>query len=191
MKVAPLALLFGLVIADIDTQCQLCFTAQPFANYCMYGLDSVRGKCCIPGSGDSCLLTQFYCTNTVTTSFTYSKYAYCSFDSSKCGGTSRNLFAINTPQTVSTSLLFDVFDVCPFYVTSSTDLPFNTNVKVTVNTAVNAYVYLLTGPSFDGLTSQTQLSSGQSKTFSSKEVGIIIAVASTTAPFVSFSYENV
>ena len=184
-----LALLFlGLAAADIDTQCQLCFTAQPFASYCMLGLDSVRGKCCVPGSGDSCLLTQFFCTNTVTTSFAYSKYAYCSFDASKCGGTSRNLFAINTPQTVSTSLVFESYDVCPYYLMSRTDLPFNTNVKVTVNTAVNAYVYLLTGPSFDGLTSQTQLSSDQSKTFSSKEIGIIIVVASTTAPFVSFSY---
>ncbi len=74
---------------------------------------------------------------------------------------------------------------------SDTDLPFNTNVLVTVNTVENADLYILEGVSFEKLTSQTRLSAGSTYTFSSKQVAVIIVKSIYDTPFVSFKYQNV
>jgi hypothetical protein len=59
-----------------------------------------------------------------------------------------------TAQTIYTSLDFALYDVCPYYITSETDLPFNTNVEISLNTAQNADVFLLLGASIDKISSQ-------------------------------------
>lgn len=57
----------------------------------MLGLDSKIGKCCLLNSGDVCLNDQFYCTDKVRASFTFYKYAFCSFDPNLCGSSKRTL----------------------------------------------------------------------------------------------------
>jgi hypothetical protein len=56
-----------------------------------------------------------------------------------------------TPQSVFTSLDFKLYDVCPYYIYSDTDLPFNTYVQVTVNSSINSDVYLLIGTNVENL----------------------------------------
>ena len=77
----------------MNTQCQLCITNDQFTKYCMYGMNTNQGKCCLRDSGDECLKEQFTCTDKIPTSFTYHKYAYCSFDPTICGSPNRILFA--------------------------------------------------------------------------------------------------
>ena len=57
----------------------------------MLGMDSKIGKCCLLNSGDACLNDQFYCTDKVRASFTFYKYAFCSFDPNLCGSSKRTL----------------------------------------------------------------------------------------------------
>lgn len=44
-------------------------------------------------------------------------------------------------------------DACPYYIVSDTDLPFNTNVMITMNAVSNANAYLLLGTGIDFITS--------------------------------------
>ena len=141
------------VICDQDSQCNLCFQNAAYAKYCMYGMESSNGKCCLYGSGDNCLMSNFFCTDAITDSFTYHKYAYCSFNGTLCGSSKRTLLSKQTPLTIYTSLDLSPFDVCPYYIVADTDLPFNALVQITLNKAVNADVYLLLGGSLDSIQS--------------------------------------
>lgn len=114
-------------------------------------MDSAVGKCCISGTSDNCLSDQFYCSNKVTTSFTYNKYAFCSFNATICGTSKRNLKALEVWQTVNTGLEFSDNDVCPYILVSQTNLPFNTKVQINVDQAINTDVYVLTGSSLDSI----------------------------------------
>jgi hypothetical protein len=120
----------------------------------MLSLDQSQGKCCLQSStSDDCTKTHFTCTDKLPTSFNYHKYAYCSYDPVKCGAKQRTLISKQTQQKVLTSLDFGYQDVCPYYIVSDTDLPFNTEVKITVNNVANADVYLLLGTSLESITS--------------------------------------
>lgn len=90
-----------------------------------------------------------------------------------------------------TTLDFKFYDVCPYYILSDTDLPFNTNVQVSVDYIANSDVFLLTGTSFDSVYTQVRVTQGQTVTFSSKEGGILIVKSIFENPFVQFSFSNV
>ena len=90
-----------------------------------------------------------------------------------------------------TTLDFKLYDVCPYYILSDTDLPFNTNVQVSVDYIANSDVFLLTGTSFDSVYTQVRVTQGQTVTFSSKEGGILIVKSILENPFVQFSFSNV
>lgn len=92
----------------------------------MYGMDISAGKCCSPGTTDDCAKEQYFCTDKISNAFSYQKYAFCSFDRKKCGTERRTLFAKSAPQRIYTGLDFNLNDICPFYIYSDTDLPFNT-----------------------------------------------------------------
>ena len=142
------------VHADYNDQCYLCYAENISAKYCMYGMDSSLGKCCLPESGEDCLRDQYYCSDKIPTTFSNHKYAFCSYSPTKCGNSQRTIFAKQNNQTIMTSLDFKFYDVCPYFIYSDTDLPFNTNVQLTIDRSINCEVYLLIGTNVDILNSQ-------------------------------------
>ena len=48
------ALLSIVAVADKDSQCYLCYAEDIASKYCMQGMDSPSGKCCLPGSTEDC-----------------------------------------------------------------------------------------------------------------------------------------
>ncbi|TNV77872.1 hypothetical protein FGO68_gene16198 [Halteria grandinella] len=177
--------------ATTDTKCYLCFNESLFTKYCMLSMDGTTGKCCLSDSADDCLKDQYFCTDKITTSFTYHKYAFCSFNANLCGNTKRTLTAKMTAQTIYTSLDFSLYDVCPYYIVSDTDLPFNTNVEITLNTAQNADVYVLLGSSVEKLSSQQRLQAGDTLTFKATEFAMLVVKSTFDSPFATFTYKNV
>lgn len=143
------ALLLVVAEADKDSQCYLCYAEDIASKYCMLGMDSPSGKCCLPGSTEDCSKEQYYCSDKISNAFSYQKYAFCSFDKKLCGTEKRTLFAKFVQQRVYTGLDFALYDICPYYIYSHTDLPFNTQVQLTMNSVVNADAYLLVGSSVD------------------------------------------
>lgn len=91
------------------------------------------------------------------TTFDKHKYAFCSFDPTKCGTNNRTIMSTNNSVTVYTSLAFTASDVCPYVIVTDPDLEFNVYITISVNQIINSEVYLLTGISMDSISSQTKL----------------------------------
>lgn len=145
-----IALYLSIIQCDIHTQCDMCFDNENFQKYCMYSMDGMQGKCCLRNqTTDDCLRDQFTCTDKIPTNYQFHKYALCSFDPINCGTSKRTLFAKETPQTIYTTLEFKLYDSCPYYIYSDTELPFNTRVQLLINKAINVDVYFLLGSSLE------------------------------------------
>jgi hypothetical protein len=85
---------------------------------------------------------------------------------------------------------FRLYDICPYYIVTDTDLPFNTKVTVTAEAIVNSDVYILIGRSIDSIESQQKITTGESISFDSDKIGILVIKSTYDPPFVRFSYKN-
>lgn len=56
-------------------------------------------------------------------------------------------------QTIYTSLEFTNSDICPYIIVTDSQLTFNTNIEITINSIANVDVFVLTGSAIDDISS--------------------------------------
>ena len=149
IALAILLLLPLQVLGDLNSQCTVCMANTNYQKFCLLSTNSPTGLCCLSTTTSDCLSSYYYCSTSLSSAFSYSKYAFCSFNATLCGTTNRNLRAIGASQSISTGVEMTTVDVCPYHMVSDSQTPFNTKFKITLDVSVNTEVFVLIGTNLD------------------------------------------